>query len=135
MVQHHSNDLRLSGLRPGLGRWSARRPLVALILVAAFAQLMPIGLNPQPARDADRVDGAIGAMVSPKVAISVARPAASSSPSVEERDPASERLGLAWAVLAAAGSARFAWDTTRFQAEAAGRDSATLVDLHVRLQI
>ncbi len=130
-----SSDLSLPVLLHGRWRFVLRRPLSVLILLAAFAQLMPMGFAAKGGLRPDSALGACDVTVATQVAIAVCRPVGQSIQIAEDRDPTIKQLDFASALFGTTDSGQFAWDATRSSVGSSLGYPATLVDLHVRLQI
>ncbi len=106
-----------------------------LIFVAAFVQLLPIGISQDADHGSNIAAGVADVSADAKVAIEVVRPAGQSSQLLEDRPESLKTLNFGFVSIAQAKSSLPPWHR-RDCVTASDADAAeTLVDLHVRLQI
>ncbi|WP_372724757.1 hypothetical protein [Novipirellula sp.] len=128
------SDVSLLAFLPSRWHLACRQPLMLLIFVAAFVQLIPIGINQDADHGSNIVSGIADVRADAKVAIEVVRPVGHGAQVLEGRTESEKTLGVGFASISPAKSSS-QWHCCSCNIVLDSVSAATLVNLHVRLQI
>ncbi|WP_345326755.1 hypothetical protein [Novipirellula rosea] len=136
MAQRHlPSDVSLLAFLPSRWHLACRQPLMLLIFVAAFVQLIPIGINQHADHGSNIAAGVADVSAAAKVAIEVVRPVGHGAQVLEDRAESEKTFGFGFASISQAKSSSPQWRCRDCISHLDSSAAATLVNLHVRLQI